>query len=68
MNITLCPRRSDPRARPNEKLFFGNQQGHAQLRQKSAHCVQTRLPSYCLADWLAKSKRNGVNGPTGMYS
>jgi hypothetical protein len=24
--------------------------------------------SYCLADWLPISRRNGISGPTGMYS
>jgi hypothetical protein len=23
---------------------------------------------YCLADWLPISRRNGISGPTGMYS
>ena len=26
------------------------------------------LMSYCVADWLPISKRNGISGPTGMYS
>jgi hypothetical protein len=26
------------------------------------------LLSYCLADWFAISRRNGISGPTGMYS
>ena len=33
-----------------------------------ASAVFRGLPGYCLAGWLAISRRNGTSGPTAMYS
>ena len=33
-----------------------------------ATAVFAGMLSYCLTEWLAISRRNGISGPTGMYS